>query len=98
MVDFYHAILGAVLLVVLLWLWRLGGGGVRRNRATGVLALGVLAAFFGPPLWQADWERLAQVAAVGLVAGAVVLGYGWLLGRARAAARAREEARTDGDG
>jgi|SRR6056297_215415 len=98
MVHLYEAAIGALLVVLLLWIWRLGGGGVRSNRLAGLLALAVLAAFFWPWIVHADWGLVARVGAVGLVAGAVVLVYARMLARARAAARRRDAGdEADGD-
>lgn len=79
--------LGAVLALLCRMIWRIGGHSPR----AGLLIAAVLIAFSWPWLADADWGRLLRVLGALAVAGALLLGYAWLLGRLRAASARREE-------
>ena len=93
MVVVYELLIGAGLVWLCWWLWRMGLGASGRNRTGLVLGAIVVAVFFGPMLWRADWEALARAGLVAVIVGAAALGYARLIARARRAARERDGGR-----
>ncbi|MEO0624015.1 MAG: hypothetical protein AAFU49_23705 [Pseudomonadota bacterium] len=85
MVYIYEALIGATLVLLARWIWRITGG----SPTAGLLIAALMVAFFWPWVVYADWGAVLRVAGVALVVGLLVLGYARLLAAARRSAEDR---------
>ncbi|MEM9147708.1 MAG: hypothetical protein AAGC57_16105 [Pseudomonadota bacterium] len=91
MVYIYEAVIGAGLVLIARWVWRVTNG----SPTAGLLIAALLVSFFWPWVVYADWGAVLRVAATGLVVGLTVLGYARVLAAARRAAENRPDSRPD---